>query len=61
MSAGFMKAFRKSWHVIIFLFALMFSMIFVAAYTPALPLVLILWIIVPVVAVQLWRRIRSKK
>ncbi|MBI5000293.1 MAG: hypothetical protein HZB92_02025 [Euryarchaeota archaeon] len=58
MPSGLMKALRASWHVILFLVLLMFSMIFVAQYTQALPLVIILWIIVPVVAVKLWRRVR---
>jgi len=53
-------ALKKSWHVILFLVLLMFTMIFVAQYTEALPLIIILWIVVPVMLLQLWRWAKRK-
>ncbi|MEW5936495.1 MAG: hypothetical protein AB1665_01570 [Candidatus Thermoplasmatota archaeon] len=53
------KAIGASWHVILFLLGLMCSLIAVAAYTPALPLVLLFWIVVPVLLIRLWRRVKG--
>jgi lipopolysaccharide export LptBFGC system permease protein LptF len=53
------KVIKKAAPAIVLTVFLLITLIFVAEYTEAIYLVILLWIILPVMAVQLFRKIRN--
>ena len=54
------KVIKKAAPAIVLAVFLLISLIFVAEYTEAIYLVILIWIIIPVLAVQLYRKIRDR-